>query len=117
MKHPDPEVQQYQADFLESCDPGARRFHELMFKVGNTTYCYHQEAEKFSPTEDLWKEWIGGLDGAFKKEMEERGFGESKLLLPFTRYVNEKNDVGLGEYLKKHLSPEELEEYNNLLNL
>jgi hypothetical protein len=36
-------------------------------------------------------------------------------VLSFTRYVNEKNDVGLDEYIKLHMDPADYAEYRQLV--
>lgn len=116
MTHPDPERNKYQREFLEKCPPEERRFHELMFKVGNATYRYHQEVQKFNASEDDWKEWLNGLDEPMKKDMQNKGFDYCKTIFSFTRYVNEKNDLGLEDYLKKNISQKDLDEYHKLLD-
>jgi hypothetical protein len=115
MTHPDEECNKAQAKFLAECPPNDRRFHELMFIVGNATYRYHQEAKKFEPSVEDWSVWIEGLKEPIKKEMQRKGFEESKSILSFTRYVMEKNDVGLEEYLKQSLSPKDFEDYQSIV--
>lgn len=113
--HPDPEKRKEQADFLQRCAPEKRRFHELMFMIGNVTFRYHQEARKYKPSQEDWREWISGLNEPIKSAMEKRGFEECKGILSFTRYVMEKNDRGLDEYIKQHIDPKDFEEYNTFL--
>lgn len=38
-----------------------------------------------------------------------------KGILSFTRYVMEKNDIGMDEWMKKHLSEDDYNEYCNLI--
>lgn len=114
MTHPDEERNQAQAEFLERCAPEDRRFHELMFMVGNATYRYHQSAQDLDPSEADWKEWIDGLNEPFKSGMIKEGFTKGKGILAFTRYVMEKHDVGLDEYLREHINSKDLDEFNQL---
>ncbi len=114
MTHPDPERNKAQAEFLVHCAPGDRRFHELMFLVGNATYRYHQLAKDLAPTEKDWQEWIAGLNEPFKSGMIKEGFEKGKTILAFTRYVMEKHDLGLSDYLKENIDPKDLEEFNQL---
>lgn len=116
MKHPDPEKNQYQAEFLAECQPESRRFYELMFMVGNATYTYHLAAREYEVTESLWNEWLEGLSEPVKSGMAKMGFEKGRLALPFTRYVNEKNDLGLDKYLEQMLGAEILKEYNSLID-
>lgn len=112
--HPNPEKRKAQSDFLDSCPPDKRRFHELIFLYGNVTYRYHQEAKGYKPSIEDWREWVSGLNEPMRGDMEKKGFDGCKSILSFTRYVMEKNDVGLDEYLKRHIDPKDLEEFNGL---
>lgn len=116
MTHPDPDCNRYQAEFLEKCPAGDRAMHELIFKIGNATFRYHELAKTYQPTEADWKEWIAGLPDPVQSAMREKGFDDCRTILSFTRYVNEKNDVGLDAYLKENISPKDLMEYNKILN-
>ena len=114
MTHPDPERNKAQAEFLAHCAPEDRRFHELMFMVGNATYRYHLAAKDLDPSEADWKEWIDGLNEPFKSGMIKEGFEKGKGILAFTRYVMEKHDFGLSDYLKENIDAKDLEEFNQL---
>jgi hypothetical protein len=48
--------------------------------------------------------------------MEGKGFEACKGILSFTRYVNEKNDVGLEEYIRQRMDPEDYAEYQGFLS-
>jgi hypothetical protein len=115
VKHPDESCHQRQEAFLASCPADKRRFHELLFTHGNITYRYHQEAKTFKPTEADFKEWLEGLPENMRQDMELKGFKACKGILSFTRYVNEKNDIGLEEYVQLHMDPEDFAEYQNFL--
>ncbi|MET3114856.1 hypothetical protein AAKU52_002596 [Pedobacter sp. CG_S7] len=114
VKHPDDKCNQSQAEFLDNCPKEQRRYHELIFCCGNASYRYHQKAENFNPVEQDYKEWLEGLPPNIQKDMIERGFEQCKSILSFSRYVNEKNDVGMEEYIK-NLMGEEYQEYKALL--
>lgn len=111
IKHPDEQRNQSQEEFLSKCSDDQRRFHELMFTYGNLTYRYHQLSREFNPTESDYQEWLEGLPDRVRKEMQEMGFEQCKKVLSFTRYVIEKNDVGLDEYIRKHMDANDYEEY------
>jgi protoporphyrinogen oxidase len=53
------------------------------------------------------------LPANIKKDMKLKGFEACKMMLPFTRYVNERQDIGMGEWMKHHLSAEDYEYYTN----
>lgn len=114
MKHPDYKCNESQAEFLAQVPERERRYHELMFIVGNATVQYHRQAKEYNPTESDWKEWLEGLPENIRKSMLEEGFEKSKRILSFTRYVMEKNDIGLDDFLKANIDPEVLVEYNAL---
>ena len=111
MEHPDPKIQKNQKQFLEKCPPEQREFHEKLFRIGNATYRYHQLAQKSEPTVEYFLEWLQGLPENIRKDMSEMGFDRCKTMLPFTRYVNERNDVGMDQFLKENLTLQDYEAY------
>jgi len=112
MKHPEEKYNKNQAKYLEKCSPEQREFHAQLFRIGNATYRYHQLATESEPTEEYYFEWLQGLPENIRKDMKERGFEGCKNILSFTRYVNERNDIGMDEYLKENLSPEDFKAHN-----
>jgi hypothetical protein len=116
MKHPDDKCNESQAEFLAQVPEQARRYHELIFIVGNATVHYHRQAKEYHPTESDWKEWLDGLPENIRKSMVEEGFEKCKRILSFTRYVMEKNDIGLDEFLKANIAPDVLKEYYSLVD-
>lgn len=43
--------------------------------------------------------------------MRRLGFEGCKTMVPFTRYVNERTDIGMDEWMKDHLSSEDYKNY------
>lgn len=39
--------------------------------------------------------------------MKNKGFDKCKLMFTFTRYVNERTDIGMDEWMKEHLSDDD----------
>jgi len=115
VKHPDEACNQSQEEFLANCPPHQRRFNELLFTHGNISHRYHQEARTFAPTVADFKEWLEGLPENIRRDMQEKGFEACKGILSFTRYVNEKNDIGMDEYIRQRMDPEDLVEYQSFL--
>lgn len=109
MKHPNQKIQKNQKQFLEKLPPEKREFHAQLFRIGNTTYRYHQLAADAEPTIKYYNEWLEGLPENIKKGMKEMGFERCKTVLPFTRYVNERNDIGLEQFLKENLTIQDYE--------
>lgn len=115
VKHPKEEINRSQERFIAACHPDQRRYHELLFTLGNITYRYHMEAVKKHPEEKDYKEWLEGLPEKIRKDMELKGFEWCKNVLPFTRYIMEKNDIGLEEYIKRHMDIDDYEEYKKMI--
>lgn len=115
VKHPKEEINKNQEQFLSSCPLDQRRYHELLFTFGNITYRYHLEAERKKPNVEDYNEWLEGLPENMRKEMESKGFEWCKNVLSFTRYVMEKNDIGLEKYIKLHMATDDYEEYKKMI--
>lgn len=120
MKHPDSECQRKQEEFLKNCPPEDREFHARLFRYGNAVYRYHQLANAPSNKDSLklyYEEWLQGLPDNIRIDMEKKGFEKCKSIVPFTRYVNERNDMGLDEWLKKHLSEDDYIAYKDMFEI
>ena len=115
MKHPNPVNQNSQKEFLKNCPENERAFHERMFRIGNAAYVYHALANSTDneALQMFYSEWLEGLPEKMRKIMKLKGFEECKSILSFTRYVNERKDVGMNEWLKLHLSNEDFEYWQN----
>ena len=113
MEHPNEQQRKYQAKFLIECPAEWKEFHERIFRIGNAGYIYHQLAFETSEktSEEYYDEWLEGLPDNIRESMKKRGFEENKYSLPFTRYVNERNDVGMKEWMKEHLSEADYQYY------
>lgn len=110
MKHPDPKCQEAQDEFLRNCPPEEREFHARFFRIGNAAYRYHQLANTPKNEDSMklyYEEWLNGLPPHISADMRARGFEYCKAALSFTRYVNERTDIGLEEWMKEHLSEED----------
>lgn len=115
MEHPDPRIQQNQADFLSEIPEDKKAYHERLFRIGNATYVYHQLAyaqNNDKQLESYYHEWLKGLPANLANEMQTKGFQYCKTIWAFTRYVNERNDIGMSEWMKEHLSVGDYEYYN-----
>lgn len=115
--HPDPACNQSQAELLASLPVSKQRTMFLILLSGNITYRYHQDAMEFSPIEQDWKEWLDGLDSTLREGMEKEGFEQGKHILSFKRYMMEKNDVGLGSYLKSMMNFHDYADYQAIVNM
>ncbi len=116
VKHPLEHCNQAQERMVGQAPAPLKRWHELMFSHGNATYRYHQRATGFEPTGEDWNEWLEGIEAeGFGRLMRQGGFEKGKRSLPFTRYVNEKNDLGMDEFVRQLMGQDEYEEYMRML--
>jgi hypothetical protein len=115
MKHPNKEQQDNQKKFLAKLPKDQREEHARLFRFGNASYIYHQEAEELEPTETDFEEWLTGLPENIRSDMRNRGFESCKSIISFTRYVMEKNDIGMDEWMKQHLSESDYKEYHKVI--
>lgn len=110
VKHPLEECNRQQEEFVSKASEEQRRFHELFFAVGNASYRYYERTNDFEPSLTDFQEWLEGLPENIRLDMSNKGFESCKTVLSFRRYVNEKNDIGMDEYIK-NLMGEEYQEY------
>lgn len=115
VKHPVERCNAIQAAFLEQCPADQRRFHELFYTYANISYRYHEQTREFVPTLQDYEEWLEGLPENIRKGMREKGFEGCKNVLSFTRYVLEKHDIGLEEYIKQNMDPVDYAEFRELV--
>ena len=115
VKHPLKKYNGSQAEFLATCPADQRRFHELLFAYGNSAYIYHQGAKDFEPDLKDFEEWLEGLPENIRISMRRAGFEDCKTMLPFTRYVMEKNDVGMEAFVKQMMGEQDYAEYKSLM--
>lgn len=119
MLHPDVECQKTQEKFLSQCSESDREFHAPIFRIGNAAYIYHRLS--FETDEKLlvsyYREWLEGLPSGIREDMKKKGFEECKTMFSFTRYVNERNDIGKDEWMKQHLSESDYQTYIYQKNL
>ncbi|PRY13782.1 hypothetical protein CLV24_105152 [Pontibacter ummariensis] len=114
VKHPLERCNRTQEETITKLPEAERRFHELMFSYGNAVYRYHQAAAAHEPSHQDYEEWLEGLPLNIARDMAAKGFVWCRTVLSFTRYVQEKNDVGQEEYVRDLMGEEEFEEYRAL---
>ena len=115
MKHPNKEQQENQKKFLEKLPKEQREEHALLFRFGNAAYIYHQTAKELEPTETDFKEWLKWLPENIRSDMKIKGFKSCLSVLSFSRYVMEKNDSGMRQWMKQHLSENDYNEYYKII--
>ena len=110
-RHPDEGCHQAQAWLLtQEEDPVERTRLAQLLRWGNATYCYYHHHEAHI-TEADYLEWLHGLPARVQVTMHALGYEEMRDSLPLRRYVLEKSDIGLSDFLKVLLSPADWREY------
>tara|TARA_R110002153_G_C13154519_1_gene482373 strand:+ start:341 stop:709 length:369 start_codon:yes stop_codon:yes gene_type:complete len=114
MEHPNKEQRENQAKLLAQLPEEHREEQARLLRFGNAAYIYHHKAEELEPTELDFGEWLEGLPKNVRSDMEMQGFELCKGVVSFTRYVMEKNDIGMGEWMERNLSTEDYEVYREI---
>ena len=112
-RHPDAACHQGQlASLQEQTDPAERARLAQLLRWGNATYRYYHQ-NPVDVTEADYLEWLEGLPARPQAAMRALGFEGNKYALPLRRYVLEKNDVGLSEFLREALLPADWQAYQD----
>ena len=115
-RHPDAGCHQSQTELLTlEENPVERARLAQLLRWGNATYCYYHHHE-IEVTEADYLEWLEGLPARPQAVMQALGFAETRDSLPLRRYVLEKNDIGLSDFLKVVLSAADWQAYQATSN-
>jgi hypothetical protein len=106
IKHPDETCNINQAEMLKSLNPEMRIFHGRLLNQANATFQYYNQ--NILPNQEDYEEWLEGLNEPMKSDFKESGFESCKNQLSLRRYVLEKNDFGLDEFVNRLLKPEDI---------
>ncbi|PLK42074.1 hypothetical protein [Emticicia sp. TH156] len=105
VKHPNDEQNKNQESFLLNFEGAEQQSHALLFNYGNAAYPYH----RIDPTEEDYKMWLEGMPENLRIEFKVMGYEKCRSSLPLKRFANEIRDVGMDEYIKNLLTPENYE--------
>jgi hypothetical protein len=105
-RHPLDKYHQAQLDFLAALPEPQRAYHARLFRLGNASYRYQQQAAA-EVTEDDFHHWLEGLPEQMRVVMKREGFEASKNSLPLRRHALERRDLGYDAFLQSILSPED----------
>jgi hypothetical protein len=105
-RHPLDKYHQSQLDFLAALPEAQRAYHARLFRLGNASYRYQQQAQG-EVTEEDFHHWLEGLPEKMRAAMERDGFEASKHSLPLRRHALERRDLGYDAFLQAILSPED----------
>lgn len=110
-RHPDEGCHQSQLELLrQQASPAERDHLAQLLRWGNATYCYYHQ-HPVAVREADYLEWLDGLPARPQAAMRALGFEEMRNSLPLRRYVLEKNDIGLSEFLRGLLSSADWQAY------
>ena len=113
VKHPIKEKNRNQEEFLNNLkEESEKEHHALLFSYGNATYLYHNLSVK--ATVQDYEEWLQGLNEPIKSDMQNKGFEGCKGILSFMRYVREKHDIGLEEFVKEQMGENDYQKFTQL---
>ena len=105
-RHPLDKYHQAQLAALAALPEAQRAAHAQLFRLGNATYRYQQQAQG-EVTEEDFHHWLAGLPEKLRVVMERDGFEASKDSWPLRRHALERRDLGQDAFLQAILSPED----------
>lgn len=114
VKHPVPEMNANQEEHLSLLKGENKDFFAIMFSHGNACYRYYNQ--NYEPNIEDYNEWLTGLSNSLRENMAQLGFEKCKSMLSLKRYVIEKNDIGMDEYVKNIMGEEDYNRYLHLAN-
>ncbi|TPG59483.1 hypothetical protein [Hymenobacter nivis] len=105
-RHPLDQYHPSQLEFLAALPEAQRACHARLFRLGNASHRYQQQAAG-AVTEDDVRHWLAGLPEKVRLAMERDGFEAGKNSLPRRRHARARRDLGPGAFLQAILSPED----------
>lgn len=105
-RYPLDKYHQAQLDFLAALPEAQQAYHARLFRLGNASYRYQQQADG-KVTEADYQDWLQGLPSRMRRVAEREGFEQSKNSLPLRRHALERRDLGYEAFLQAILSPED----------
>ena len=105
-RHPLDKYHQSQLQFLGNLPEEMRAYHACLFRLGNASYRYQQQAAG-DVTEDDFRHWLAGLPEKLRRVVEQEGFEKSKSALGLRRHALERRDIGYDEFVRSLVSDED----------
>jgi hypothetical protein len=84
----------------------------LLARINKAVLQYYARAEPYK-TQENFEIWLRGLITAVRIHFEEQGFQKHKNAFPFMRFVLELNDIGMDEFMRSNLSPNDFIGWKN----
>ena len=115
VKHPEEKINLNQEDFLRNIPENDKEYHSILFSYGNAAMLFY--SLPIEPTQQDYSEWLNGIPQEnIKNDMKAKGFEFCKTSLPFSRYVREKNDIGLDRFIMDKMGEELYNKYKSILD-
>ncbi|MGL6128566.1 hypothetical protein SAMN05444360_1344 [Chryseobacterium carnipullorum] len=111
-KHPLEQYNTAQENFINNLADKDKEYHSLLFSYGNASYLYHNLP--IEPSFEDYTEWLEGLQENIRKDMQSKGFETCKSILSFTRYVREKRDIHMEDFIIEKMGIEQYGKYKEL---
>ncbi|WP_201982543.1 hypothetical protein [Hymenobacter rubidus] len=105
-RHPLDKYHQSQLEFLAALPEEQRVEHARLFRLGNASYRYQQQAVG-EITEADYLDWLEGLPANMRRVVKQEGFEQSKSSLALRRHALERRDQGYSAFMQAILSPED----------
>ena len=105
-RHPLDQNHQSQLACLAALPAEQRAQQAQLFRLGNASYRYQQQAAG-NITEADYRDWLEGLPAKMRRVVEQEGFEVSKRSLALRRHALERRDQGYEAFLQAILSPED----------
>ncbi|MDO7848502.1 hypothetical protein Q5H92_19200 [Hymenobacter sp. M29] len=105
-RHPLDKYHQSQLEFLAALPEEQRAEHARLFRLGNASYRYQQQAVGVITKAD-YLDWLEGLSAKMRRVVEQEGFELSKGSLALRRHALERRDQGYSSFMQAILSPED----------
>jgi hypothetical protein len=105
-RHPLDKAHQAQLAALAALPESKRAEHARLFRLGNASYRYQQQAVG-EITEADYQDWLEGLPANMWRVVEQEGFEQSKSSWPLRRHALERRDQGYEAFMQAILSPDD----------
>ncbi|UYZ65282.1 hypothetical protein [Hymenobacter weizhouensis] len=105
-RHPMDKHHQAQLQTLQQLPESQRHEMARLFRLGNATYRYQQQAVG-EVTEEDYRHWLEGLPERMRRAVEREGFEKAKTSLGLRRHALERRDMGYSAFMQSILSPED----------
>lgn len=115
MKYPNKKQREAIARITADLPEDQREERARLIRLALVSFMYHKETEIIEPTQTDFEEWLIALPENERNNMRNLGFELCKDIISFNRYVLEKNDIGMDEWMKEHLSEDDYIEYCKLM--